>query len=1051
MDFERIKFFVRWIFLAICVYAAAVVSDMLVLPGDFLAPVWLPVGLALAVTLLWGRALWPGILLGLGAFYLWRGAPLTAAAFVATTETIEVLLAAFFTTRWVSPQFQIVSLKDMIRFVVGVLLACGFAGVLLLLGQFDNSPAVILSWWLSQVNGLILITPLVVSWFRPRTTVMTRVTFAEILILWGITLTLGGLVFAGWLPETIAITLPYLTMLLLIWPATRFNQIVTFHTMILLASLALMGTALGKGAFSDLPPQARLLSLQNYLAVIGLLGLILGEVVPERRRQRQILEKSHGELEQRERENFQALEKSRADLLTLVENTDYFIWSVDCDLRVVTFNTNFAHGFEHQFGFCLQKGQDTLSLLPDEISAIWMEWYRRAMSGKRFSVDFPQQLKDGLHYFKINFHPVYHHDGAVTGVVVFARDITETQYLLDELGASEARWRTLLQNAPMMVTMTDMDGKILAINRSFSPEKTIDDFIGDDYYSYLPDENQTQTRQASRSAVETGKLVYFELPLPQENGDPVWMAHRVVPVLQNGRPAALIYLVTEITEQKLVEQTLRASESRLRSTIESAPFGAHSYELEADGRLIFSGYNPAANRILGIDHALMMGKTIEEAFSGLVGTPIPDQYRCVAANGERYDDEQVAYSKDQIDGAFEVHAFQTAPNRMTVFFRDITERKKAENALKQNQAALAKAQQIAHLGSYEIVWATMQVSWSDETFRIWDFSGDEPPNYDWFLAHIHPEDKPRVVAKIEDLRSHGKTFSMDYRILRESGEVRWLHDAAEVVTDDAGNVMKIFGTMLDITERMQAQERVRQMNEELEQRVRLRTAELEASNLELESFTYTISHDLRSPLRAIDGFSHILVDEYIEQLSDDAVHWLKAIRSNAQQMGRLIDDLLAFARLGRQALNRRSVNMEDLVHLALLSLKADLAGRAVTLDISPLPDCSGDPSLLLEVWKNLLSNALKFTRDRLAAQIEIRVVQNTAETIYSVRDNGTGFDMQYADKLFEVFQRLHAAEKYEGTGVGLAVVARIIRKHGGRVWAEGQEDQGATFYFALPS
>ena len=260
---------------------------------------------------------------------------------------------------------------------------------------------------------------------------------------------------------------------------------------------------------------------------------------------------------------------------------------------------------------------------------------------------------------------------------------------------------------------------------------------------------------------------------------------------------------------------------------------------------------------------------------------------------------------------------------------------------------------------------------------------------------------------------------------------------------------------------------LQQAHNQLEQRVKDRTAELEAANNELEAFSYSISHDLRSPLRSVDGFSKSVLDDYGSQLPLQAQRDLQTVRKGAQRMGELIDDLLTFARLIRQPLRHQTVNVAELVRRVWEELNRwQPERRKIELHIGELPPCRGDPSLLKQVWTNLLSNALKYSGKRETAVIEIGAMEygNTGvpektplskapisqhSTVYFVRDNGTGFDMRYAPKLFGVFQRLHRADEYEGTGVGLAIVQRILHRHGGQVWAEAAVDRGATFYFTL--
>ena len=230
-----------------------------------------------------------------------------------------------------------------------------------------------------------------------------------------------------------------------------------------------------------------------------------------------------------------------------------------------------------------------------------------------------------------------------------------------------------------------------------------------------------------------------------------------------------------------------------------------------------------------------------------------------------------------------------------------------------------------------------------------------------------------------------------------------------------------------------------------------RTTELEEANQELEAFSYSVSHDLRWPLRAIDGYSRILIDEYGARLDPKAQRYLHSMRSSTQQMDRLVDDLLAFSRLGRQPLKKQQVDVGELVQQALAELESLIEGRQVDITVGKLPPTSADPALLKQVFVNLLSNALKFTRRRLDPVIRVGHQEQGPGGIgaYYVQDNGVGFDMKYVEKAFGVFQRLHRPEEYEGTGVGLAIVDRIVSRHGGRVWAEAEVDKGATFYFTL--
>jgi signal transduction histidine kinase len=261
--------------------------------------------------------------------------------------------------------------------------------------------------------------------------------------------------------------------------------------------------------------------------------------------------------------------------------------------------------------------------------------------------------------------------------------------------------------------------------------------------------------------------------------------------------------------------------------------------------------------------------------------------------------------------------------------------------------------------------------------------------------------------------------------------------------DELGKLAAAFNTMVV---------RVHDSQQALEERVRDRTSQLQVANQELESFSYSVSHDLRAPLRAIDGFSRILEEDHAASLSAGAQRYLGLIRDNAKQMGRLVDDLLDFSRLGRQPLQKRDVHPEEIARQVLDELRSEQEGRRLKISIDTLPVAQADPSLLKQVYVNLISNALKYSRVRDQGEINIGAIDTNGShqpTIYFVRDNGAGFDMQYVDKLFGVFQRLHLAEEFEGTGVGLAIAQRIVARHGGRIWAEGEVDKGATFFFTL--
>jgi PAS domain S-box-containing protein len=394
-------------------------------------------------------------------------------------------------------------------------------------------------------------------------------------------------------------------------------------------------------------------------------------------------------------------------------------------------------------------------------------------------------------------------------------------------------------------------------------------------------------------------------------------------------------------------------------------------------------------------------------------------------------------------------------------FNEITDRKKAEEALQESEyryKTLNEQSPFAiQIHDTDGIMLQVNQAWGD----LWG-APVEQAGIGRFNVLSDRQSRRIGIQKYWDKALAGESqtipdFEYDPNELGLEGRPRWLTSRIFPIRDRRGVVQNIIMMHQDITDRKQAEQEIHKLNQDLERRVTQRTNELEVANKELETFAYSVSHDLRTPLRGMDGFSKVLLEDYEDKLDDRGKDYLGRVRSAAQRMGRLIDDLLGLSRVTRAELRRKDVDLSALVESVTADLRNDFPERRVETEITPGLTAKGDLQLLGLVVENLMGNAWKFTGARDAAKIEFGVLNaaeaagagHAGEIVYFIRDNGAGFDMAYANKLFGAFQRLHSESEFPGTGVGLATVHRIIQRHGGGVWAESEVEKGATFYFTL--
>ena len=511
-------------------------------------------------------------------------------------------------------------------------------------------------------------------------------------------------------------------------------------------------------------------------------------------------------------------------------------------------------------------------------------------------------------------------------------------------------------------------------------------------------------------------------------------------------------LQAEVTRRTEVQQQLKASQDMIQLIFGTAATGIVMNTPQ--GRFLMA--NPAYYATVGYTEAELQAMDTRELThpeDRLRYTALRD--RMLAGELESFSDEKRYVKKD--GSAVWVHStvsmVRSAAGQATHIIsvtEDITERRATQDKLRQNEALLRIAGRTARIGGWMLELPSSHIVWSDEVCKIHGVAPGTTPSLEQSLSVYPPPQRVKIEAAVQACIASGTPFDEELEMVLASRRQLWVRVIGEAVHDDRGRVVRLHGSAQDITERKQAQESILRLNAELEERVRQRTSQLEAVNRELEAFSYSVSHDLRSPLNTIDGFSQLMERMSLDKVGDQGRHYLSRIRAGTRQMGELIEGLLTLAKLSRDPLRAATVDLATMARQVIQACREREPQRQVEVHIQESLPALGDPLLLSVVMHNLVGNAWKFTSLQPCARIDVgHEIGDDGEIAYFIRDNGAGFDMAYADKLFGTFQRLHSSSDYAGTGIGLATVKRIIERHAGRVWARAAEGQGATFYFTL--
>jgi len=497
-------------------------------------------------------------------------------------------------------------------------------------------------------------------------------------------------------------------------------------------------------------------------------------------------------------------------------------------------------------------------------------------------------------------------------------------------------------------------------------------------------------------------------------------------------------------------EAIRNSEERFRTLANAIP--QLCWMTNADGWIFW--YNQRWYEFTGTTPQEMEGSGWTSVHDRKALPGILEGWKNAIAAGQPF---EMDFPLRAADGAFHPFLTRVMPVRdesgkVVRWFgtnTDITAQRMTEDALRENQERLQLAQQVARIGTFE--W-NLKTGINQRTPELEAMYGLPPGGFaasqNIWMDLICPQDRELTKRHLQKAMETGG-FEAEWRVIWPDGTTHWLSGRALVSKDDAQQPLRVSGAIADVTDRKQAELDVLRVNAELEQRVRQRTTQLEAANRELEAFAYSVSHDLRAPLRGIDGWSLALLEDYGGSLDDAGRQYLNRVRSETQRMGHLIDDMLQLSRVSRGEMKADPVDLASLANGITAKLQDAQPERSMEFVIEPHLVASGDGRLLDIALTNLLSNAVKFTGTRNKALIEFGRIEKEGEMAFYVRDNGVGFDMAHTGNLFGAFQRLHKVSEFPGSGIGLATVQRVVRRHGGRVWAEAFLDRGATFWFTL--
>ncbi|WP_370087425.1 PAS domain-containing protein [Ekhidna sp.] len=735
---------------------------------------------------------------------------------------------------------------------------------------------------------------------------------------------------------------------------------------------------------------------------------------------------------------------------------------VDTEMRYIMANK----GWYKDYGIEEQEiiGKSHYEVFPQILEMpLWLDYHKRALSGEKLKNDFDSfQNGDDITYLRWKLEPWYNSDDTVGGIIMFTEVINEEVLIQKKLKESERKFTNIFNKAQFAIALVGDEGIPFLVNSQFcellgysEDELTSMSFVE---FTHPEDVDKDMTRYQKLLNNEIDSYTIDKRYITK-SGEIKYVKLNVTLVDEGTEKEYALALIEDITESELIrikekeaEQKMKAMNKTFVEISSLAKIGTWEVDV-LEGKCYWSDtvyriHEEEPSKVISLedginyyhpDHREIINKAVENGIAK--NQPWDLELKIITAKGNVKWTRAIGRAVFRNDQVVKLQGL----------FQDVDDKVKAEIKINENTNRLellnqrfSMAKLAANLGVWDWDIINNKLTWDSEMYEIYGVEESEFENtYETWKNGLHPEDRERSSQEVQDCFDNNKKLDTHFRVIKGDGKVRYIKALGEVIRNKKGDPVRMIGVNWDITREIEWENEVKELNESLKARVEERTKALQIANEELEAFSYSVSHDLRAPLRAINGYSEALIEDYSSTIPKDAQNYLSRISANSKKMGALIDDLLEFSRMNRKKVNYKEVDLNLLIKKLINDLFPMEKERII---IHGLPIITGDQEMLGQVLSNLISNAIKYSSKNKNPEIIISAMNEDDSVVIYIKDNGVGFNMLYYDKLFNVFQRLHSESEFEGTGVGLSLCDKIMKAHEGEIWADSTEGEGATFY-----